>query len=71
VEGTELQHKGFAGYTALEENPQSAGAEWIWNIANEHFPGATQMVALFMPASISGSWPENYTRMKMPSRDSG
>jgi hypothetical protein len=47
------------------------GAEWIWNIANEHFPGATQMVDLFMPASISGSWPENYTRMKMPSRDSG
>jgi hypothetical protein len=23
------------------------GAEWIWNIANEHFPGAIQIVDLF------------------------
>jgi hypothetical protein len=31
------------------------GAEWIWNLGDQHFPGAVQIVDLYH-ASTSGSW---------------
>src|SRR5213078_1316564 len=37
------------------------GPEWIWNLADQHFPDAIQIVDLYHAASISGAWRENYT----------
>jgi hypothetical protein len=33
------------------------GAVWIWNLAAQHFPAATQIVDLFHPTRRRWSWP--------------
>jgi len=47
------------------------GAEWIWNVADQHFPGAIQIVIFIMPGNISGSWLANCTPMMKPNRNVG
>ena len=40
---------------ATERVVTGDGAHWIWNLANEHFPQATQIVDCITPASTSGA----------------
>jgi hypothetical protein len=47
------------------------GAEWIWNLADRHFPGAIQIVDLFHAASICGIWPANFIPMTSSIRSAG
>jgi hypothetical protein len=46
------------------------GAEWIWNLAEVHFPGAVQIVDLYH-ANTYGSWRANYFRMTKSARKPG
>jgi hypothetical protein len=47
------------------------GAEWIWNIADDHFPGAFRSSTSFTPASTFGMWPANSIRARRPNRNAG
>jgi len=47
------------------------GAEWIWNIADLHFPGAIQIVDLYHAANTCGTWHASCTSTKRPNRDAG
>ena len=47
------------------------GSHWIWNIADQHFPGAIQIVDLYMPASTSGIWLANCIRPTKPPKSAG
>ena len=42
---TEAWHRGWDG--AEFKVLRGDGAVWIWNIADQHFPGAVQMVDLY------------------------
>ena len=48
------------------------GAEWIWNIADDHFPGAVQIVDIFSrPPAPLGCGPANYIPARKPNRNAG
>ncbi|HTS72012.1 MAG TPA: hypothetical protein VMO17_23800, partial [Terriglobia bacterium] len=45
-----------------KEGGDGDGAEWIWNLAAEHFPGAIQIVDLYnAPQHL---WDLNYARIE-------
>jgi len=47
------------------------GAEWIWNLAELHFPGAVQIVDLYHARQHLWEWLANYIRMTKPVRKPG
>ena len=47
------------------------GAEWIWNLADLHFPGAVQIVDLYHARQHLWEWLANYIRMTKPVRKPG
>jgi hypothetical protein len=47
------------------------GAEWIWNLADQHFPGACRLSICITRASICGSWPASCSRATRSSRNVG
>ncbi len=46
------------------------GAVWIWNLADQHFPGAVQIVDLIMPeGNTCGIWPHSSIHLMRRRRD--
>ncbi|MGC2660896.1 MAG: hypothetical protein WA324_23315 [Bryobacteraceae bacterium] len=47
------------------------GAEWIWNIAEQHFPGRRKSWTCIMHGNISGNWRVVCILVEKPNRSVG
>ena len=47
------------------------GAEWIWNLADQHSPARSRSSICFTPASTCGNWYANCTPTTKPNRSAG